>query len=150
MGKHDPKEIHEDDLIFRCEFDDETEPQLAPDDLRKLDERADQLEVARLIAMGVLRTNESLNEKELEEVQMRNDNLTAKYVRTWRLKHDAKGKYWLRRARLVAREYQFLEERVDVFSPASSSSIVRLLPALMVSNYLTIGAYVVLTLGMPF
>ncbi len=134
--EHDPKEVHEEDLIFRCEFDDESEPQLAPEDLRKLDERADQLEVAPLITMGVLRTNESLNEKEVEEVQMRNDNLTAKYVRTWRLKHDSKGKYWLRRARLVAHEYQFLEERVDVFSPASSSSIVRLLPALMVSKEL--------------
>ena len=134
--EHDPKEIHEEDLIFRCKFDDESEPQLAPDELRKLDERADQLEVARLIAMGVLRTNDSLSEKEVEEVQMRNDNLTAKYVRTWRSKVDSQGRYWLRRARLVAREYQFLEERFDVFSPASSSAIVRLLPALMVTKEL--------------
>ena len=42
--------------------------------------------------------------------------------------------YWLRRSRAVAREFQFLEEREDVYSPASSSSLVRLLPAMLVSG----------------
>ena len=52
------------------------------------------------------------------------------------MKRDAKGCFWLRRSRAVAREFQFLEEREDVFSPASSSSIVSLIPALYASRLL--------------
>ena len=51
-------------------------------------------------------------------------------------KPGSKGNYWLRRSRLVATEYKTIEERNDIFSPASSSSIVRLLPALKVTQEL--------------
>ena len=127
-------------LVYRCFGDDDPEPQLTADELRKLDDLADKIELTRIFGMGVLRKLETLSADELDQVSSRSDsNLTAKYVRTWRLKEDAEGKYWLRRSRLVAREYQFLEERNDTFSPASSTSIVRLLPALLTSGEFPIG-----------
>ena len=70
--------------------------------------------------------------------------LSAKFVRIWRKKtrvqYDAEGKVvsseaaWLRRSRLVAREYNWLDVRDDVYSPSSSAAIVKLLPALAMSN----------------
>ena len=56
--------------------------------------------------------------------------LSTKFVRDWRLKQfkpvDTKDDdnkepvmKWLRRSRLVAREFAFLEKRQDVYSPAS-------------------------------
>ena len=80
--------------------------------------------------MRVLKKQEALSKFERGEVADDDQKRTAKFVRTWRSKSDGHGKYWLRISRLVAREYQFLEERNDVYSPSSSSSIVRLLPAL--------------------
>ena len=64
--------------------------------------------------------------------------LTIRFVYDWRWKPTGKAEggqdpqfKWLRRARLVAREYAFAEgKRDDVFSPASSSHLLRLLPAL--------------------
>ena len=41
---------------------------------------------------------------------------------------------WLRRSRLVAREYNWLDVRDDVYSPSSNSAIVKLLPALALTN----------------
>ena len=54
-------------LIFRCD-DDGPEPQLSPDELRKLDDLADQVEVSRLIGMSVLKKQEALSEIERGEV----------------------------------------------------------------------------------
>ena len=83
---------------------------------------------------SVLKKQEALSEIERGEGADDDQKRTAKFVRTWRAKSDGHGKYWLRISRLVAREYQFLEERNDVYSPSSSSSIVRLLPALLASG----------------
>ena len=47
---------------------------------------------------------------------------------------------WLRRSRLVAREFNWLDVREDVYSPSSSSSIVKLLPALAMSDGFCSGA----------
>ena len=53
---------------------------------------------------------------------------------------DAKGNVtsevpgWLRRLRLVAREYNWLDVRDDVYSPSSNSAIVKLLPALALTD----------------
>ena len=64
-------------------------------------------------------------------------HLSAKCVR---LQHDSNGKVvssqpaWLRRSRLVAREYNWMDVRDDVYSPSSSAAIVKLLPALCMSN----------------
>lgn len=63
--------------------------------------------------------------------------LTTRFVFDWRLKPFKTGEgqevmRWMRRARLVAREYAFAEgKRDDVFSPASSSHLLRLLPVLL-------------------
>ena len=58
----------------------------------------------------------------------------GKFVRDWHLKQfgDASGgePTLLRRSRLVAREYAFLERRQDVYSPASSTHVLNLLPLL--------------------
>ena len=58
--------------------------------------------------------------------------LTTRMVRTWRVKRnkDKGAKMFLRRSRLVAREYSFLGARDDVYSPATSNHLVKLLPHL--------------------
>ena len=61
-------------------------------------------------------------------------SLSAKMVRTWRQKVRNDKPAWLRRSRLVAREFNFMETRWDVFAPASSSTVQRLLPALAVNG----------------
>ena len=103
--------------------------------LEELGRLADQVEVSRLLDMGVLLRDQNLTEDQRQEFEKGlNKSLSAKFVRTWRPKFDDKGFYWLRRSRAVVREFQFLEEREDVYSPASSSSLVRLLPAMLVSG----------------
>ena len=124
----------EHELIFRCQHEHEAEPELSTEALCGLDELADKFEVARLIKMGVLKHEEHVDTHEV--INLIGSPLSAKFVRSWRSKSDSKGNYWLRRSRLVAREYKTIEERNDVFSPASSSSIVRLLPALKVTHEL--------------
>ena len=57
-----------------------------------------------------------------------------------RKQFDADGNFlsespgWLRRSRLVAREFNWMDVRDDVYSPSSSSSIVKVLPALAMSD----------------
>ena len=63
------------------------------------------------------------------------DKLTTKFVRGRRIKtrtlpDGQQKKQWMRRSRLVAREYA-VERRDDVYSPASGSYSLRLLPALL-------------------
>ena len=54
---------------------------------------------------------------------------TKKFVRSWRQKERRGARCWLRRSRYVAREFAWLTpEREDVFSPASSAVVSRLLP----------------------
>ena len=49
--------------------------------------------------------------------------LTTQHVHDWRLKPFGDGKKWLRRSRLVAREFAFKEKRSDTLSPATSSHV---------------------------
>ena len=58
-------------------------------------------------------------------------SLSTRFVRTWREKKDNKGNaIWLRRSRLVAREYIWLQlDRECLFSPATSNIASRVLPA---------------------
>ena len=59
--------------------------------------------------------------------------LTTKFVSDWRW-HEVSGiKQWVRRARLVAREYRTTDGRTDCFSPATSSSILKILPVMAVN-----------------
>ena len=41
---------------------------------------------------------------------------------------------WMRRSRLVGRDFNFLSYREDCYSPASSSSVVKLLPSMALSD----------------
>ncbi|CAL1136982.1 unnamed protein product [Cladocopium goreaui] len=57
-------------------------------------------------------------------------SLSTRFVRTWREKKDKEGNaIWLRRSRLVAREYTWLQpDREALFSPATSNIASRILP----------------------
>lgn len=87
---------------------------------------ADQVEERRLKKMGVI--------EDLDVSDLGLDKLTAKFVRDWRVKtrqmpDGSSRKQWMRRSRLVAREYA-VEKRDDVYSPASGSHALRLLSVL--------------------
>ena len=97
----------------------ELEPCLSSDELDELDRIADEVEIRRLTDMGVL-TSQSNYEGQLGKP------LSARMVRAWRKKTrpvlDSTGKVvenepaWLRRSRLVGRDFNWLEARDDVFS----------------------------------
>ncbi len=103
----------------------EGEPEIPADEMVVLDQLADRHELKRLEKMGVIGRSESYEGE-------KGSPLSAKFVRTWRKKMRSKelGLQWLRRSRLVAREFTFLEHRTDVFAPASSSSCQRIIPAI--------------------
>ena len=113
------------------------EPILDPEQLQRIDDYADSVEIDRLLGMKVIEWHSNYK-GEL------GTQLSAKFVRSWRKKvrkvFDENGKLvseapgWLRRSRLVAREFNWLDVREDVYSPSSSSSIVKLLPALAMSD----------------
>ena len=89
----------------------------------EVDRAADAFEVERLTKMGVMRTAVE-NDKEIQKV------LTTRFVCDWRLKSRNLGE-GVRRSRLVARDYAFQGgRRDDVYSPASSSHLLRLLACL--------------------
>ena len=99
-----------------------------PESNSHIDRLADDVELKRLCSMGVLvKTSDFDGPGQVEE------KLTTKFVYDWRLREytTADGqvyKRWLRRSRLVAREYAFLERRDDTYSPATSTHILNLLP----------------------
>lgn len=93
-----------------------------------IDDLADEVELQRLLKMEVITMA-------LEKDSGIKRMLTTKMVRDWRLKDyvepsdGSSSKKWLRRSRLVAREYA-TTKRDYVFSPASSSHLLRLLPVI--------------------
>ena len=91
-----------------------------------VDMLANEVEISRLLEMEVL-IKEELFQNEVR------DSLTTKFVHDWRAKDytlddGSVTKRWLRRSRLVAREYAFMERRDDCFSPATSTHVMNLLP----------------------
>eukprot|EP00438_Fugacium_kawagutii_P026160 Skav230005 [mRNA] locus=scaffold5058:3896:10669:+ [translate_table: standard] len=108
------------ELIFPWTKD---EPQLDNDTMGALDALADAVEMKRLLELGVLKDN-------VDELPVDTKELSTKFVRTWREKrHETGEPIWLRRSRLVAREYVSLDVgREGLFSPASSSITNRMLP----------------------
>ena len=91
-----------------------------------VDTLANEVETQRLTAMEVLIKEELYP----EAVQ---DSLTTKFAHDWCAKDFTMPngdvvKRWLRRSRLVAREYAFMERRDDCFSPATSTHVMNLLP----------------------
>ena len=105
------------------------EPILDATLMAELDAIADQLEVTRLQEMTVLVKEEDL----ASDVELGGD-LTARFVRTWRKKSKGNEDFWFRRSRLVAREFNKLCVRDDLYSPASNHIVERLVPALCLSN----------------
>ena len=109
-------------------------PNLPDEEIRDLDRKAMVTEIDRLIAMqAVQRTTLSEIEKEEKTAGEREEKessgtkwLTTKFVFDWRFRE----RKWIRRARLVARELKSQEHRTDTFSPATSASLVRLIPIL--------------------
>ena len=97
-----------------------------PEPTPEVDRKADEIEVQRLKKMGVLA---QLENGEAETL----GRLTTRMVYDWRIKDyvdketGKTRKRWMRRARLVAREYAH-QRRDDVHSPASGSQSLRLLP----------------------
>eukprot|EP00434_Breviolum_minutum_P039359 symbB.v1.2.034948.t1/scaffold4605.1/size37493/1 len=105
------------------------EPSLDESTLASLDVIADRVEVLRLQDMTVL-----VNEQDIaDDVELGGD-LTARFVRTWRKKVKDGEECWYRRSRLVAREFNKLCVRDDLYSPASNHIVERLVPALCLSN----------------
>ena len=135
----------DDNKNFECEMTEDDlwqpqcslEPMLDGETLQRIDDYADSVEINRLLGMKVIQWHSNYN-------GVLGTQLSAKFVRSWRKKvrkiFDENGKLvaenpgWLRRSRLVAREFNWLDVRVDVYSPSSSSSIVKLLPALAMSD----------------
>ncbi|CAE7314572.1 unnamed protein product, partial [Symbiodinium sp. KB8] len=105
--------------------DSDVEPECGEEEMRVLDSIADQVEITRLKSMSVLQDPSSMDLSQAV-------HLTTKMVRTWRQKETGNPPVpaWYRRSRYVAREYAWLSERTDLFSPASSSLCNRLLPIL--------------------
>ena len=97
--------------------------------MQELDMKADTVEVNRLLSMGVLKQSDHALDQEGAP------QFSTKFVRTWRSKRRGDEDWMLRRSRLVAREYRWLDNsREDTYSPATSTSILRLLPHLFL-NY---------------
>ena len=90
-----------------------------------LDELADRVEVSRLIDMSALKPlPEGTHSLEGQR------HLQARFVRTWRPKILQGESKQLRRSRLVAKEFAWLDPgREHLYAPATSSSTSRLIPA---------------------
>ena len=98
------------------------EPVMDYEELQELDALADLVEITRLRQQGVLIPPEQVEGEEIK-------TLSTKFVRSWRQKERKGAKCWLRRSRYVAREFAWLTpDREDLFSPASSAVVSRLLP----------------------
>ena len=107
------------------------EPDLDADELRALDAISDEYEVQRLIRKGVLRQSNVKGQSREPDVK----RLSTKFVRTWRSKTKDGVPMVLRRSRLCAREYRWLEmDREDIFAPATNAAVTRLLPWLFASK----------------
>ena len=90
--------------------DAESPPELTPEELHEVDREADRKEITRLIEMGVARWPEENEDTSGCQV------LTAKVVRDWR-----KRPGWLRRSRLVGREFRSMSPYTqELFAPAST------------------------------
>ena len=103
--------------------------QTPPQPPEEVDAVARKVEERRLTRMNVI--------EKLKPEEANLDVLTTRFVYDWRIKtyvgHDKKSyKRWLRRARLVARDYA-VDKRDDVYSPASGQHALRLLPVLFLT-----------------
>ncbi|CAE7543949.1 RE1 [Symbiodinium necroappetens] len=114
------------------------EPELTEDELFKVDSAADDFEIRRLLEMNVL---EAMTASAAEQAQQEGSRLlSTKFVRSWRIKmrkldNGREEQQYLRRSRFVGREYAWLDkDRTELFAPASSSLLTRLLPSVFMHN----------------
>ena len=117
-----PKELWSDFSVDQC----------PPEPEPWVDRLADMVELGRLCGMQVV---EEISPEQLSG----EDRLTTKFVYDWRLKDytledGSSTKRWLRRSRLVAREFNFLERRSDTYSPATSTHILNILPLMFLQK----------------
>ena len=103
---------------------------MSASELEQIDAIAEDFEVNRLVQMGVLAPLED-DDPFVHTARL----LSTKYVTTWRLKPDPANpehnELFLRRSRLVGREFSWLEpDREQLFSPASNNLLIRILPSL--------------------
>ncbi|CAE7361129.1 unnamed protein product, partial [Symbiodinium sp. CCMP2456] len=99
-------------------------PELDAQALEELDKQMELKELDRLLGMKVLKRMNGDHEKDGKV------RLQCKYVLDWRFRSG-----WVRRARLVAKEYRFLEPSLtDLYSPASVASSHKLLACLAAGN----------------
>ena len=99
-------------------------PELPEDELYHLDQAMEKKELERLLEMGVM--------KKMDATADLSDKvcLQSKYVMDWRYRSG-----WKRRARLVAKEFRFLEPTLqDLYSPASVASTQKLLACLATTS----------------
>ena len=114
-------------------------PSIEEESLQALDDQATVKDITRLTKMEVV---ELINIEGQEDDESK--YLTTKLVLDWRFR-DADGfqleegedskavstaRCWQRRSRLVAREYKTVEKRDDVFSPATSPALTKIIPML--------------------
>ena len=98
-------------------------PDLPAEELAELDVAMEKKELDRLLAMGVLKF---MTESEKADKM----KLQSKNVYDWRYRNG-----WVRRARLVAKEFRFLEPSLtDLYSPASIACSHKLLACLATCN----------------
>ena len=99
-------------------------PDLLTEELYAFDRIAYEVEVSQLIKKAVLRP---VNE---HDAVQRKKSLSTKMVRTWRCTRRGNQSYYLRQSRLVAREFRWLEEKQGLFSPSTTTNVVKLIPLL--------------------
>ncbi|CAE7944736.1 unnamed protein product, partial [Symbiodinium sp. KB8] len=108
--------------------DGETPPELSEEELRVVDNEADKKEITRLIQMGVARW--PAEGEDVSGYQV----LTTKVVRDWR-----KRPGWLRRSRLVGREFRTMAAYTqELFAPASTLASVHMFISWAVSKGLEV------------
>ena len=107
------EEVEPEDLESEVLHDGEKPPEVTPEELLKLDLASDRHEVERLMQMG------AIHHPKASEDLSSYSRLTTKVVRDWR-----KRPTWVRRSRLVAREFKSWSPCTqDFFAPASSLAI---------------------------
>ena len=121
-------------------------PNLSQEDLQMVERDSMQEEVHRLQEMKALEKvcfdtagGNTENVRDVSGTEADYKWLTTKFVFDWRWCEVSGTKQWVRRARLVAREYRTTDGRTDCFSPATSSSILKLLPVMAVNAKKSLG-----------
>ncbi|CAE7369187.1 unnamed protein product [Symbiodinium sp. CCMP2592] len=104
-------------------------PELSEEYLCRLDAAMDALEVKRLLALGVVRKLGDNQQGGNAPEGMK--KLQSRFVRDWRFR----GNCWIRRSRLVAKEFKFLEPELEhLYAPASMAVLQRVFAGLCASG----------------